>query len=101
MRLHARNVPPRLADLRLPPRPLPGPGHGCCRSLSALGDVFAALVAKNPNVPYTNSQLTHLLQVSRPARPWPAAVLPGPCDTSRTYAARGRGDTRPLLESKS
>lgn len=33
------------------------------KSLSALGDVFSALSARNPHVPYRNSKLTHLLQV--------------------------------------
>jgi len=33
------------------------------KSLSALGDVFAALAARNPHVPHRNSKLTHLLQV--------------------------------------
>ncbi|KAK4537423.1 hypothetical protein CDCA_CDCA12G3448 [Cyanidium caldarium] len=34
------------------------------KSLSALGDVFAALLAKQAHVPYRNSRLTHLLQDS-------------------------------------
>ena len=32
------------------------------KSLSALGDVFAALAARAPHVPYRNCKLTHLLQ---------------------------------------
>lgn len=68
------------------------------RSLSALGDVVAALANKSPHVPFRNSKLTHLLQDSLGAQSKTLMVLcvnPGNGNVSESlcsmlFASRAR-----------
>ena len=77
------------------------------KSLSALGDVMAAIVRRDPHVPYRNSKLTYLLQpcLGNQAKtlmilnlaPDTASAPETLCSARFGEKVRGRERSRPLL----
>merc|ERR1739845_182342 len=54
------------------------------KSLSALGDVIASLVAKNPHTPYRNSKLTMMLKDSLGGDSKTLMIVPSPAQMNCT-----------------